>query len=483
MAKRKSIRNTKETVGGFDFNNRIDPKVVEMVRNGFQDAIFGGNESAFGGPVNSINTLWQNNRWYLISNIRNLLAESYVEQGIIHTICKVPVDDAFRGGIDIHTKELDPGDIEELMMWMEECNDLGIIAQTCIWNRLFGGAGTVLNVDQDPEKELDLKKITRFEMYAADLWELFWNKQNTDECDLALDTGYKLNEVEYYQFYGHKLHKSKVLKQKGLEAPSLVRPRMRGWGTSVVEILLNSLNQYIKSKKLLFEILDEFKVDHYKIKNLASSLLQPQGEMNIRKRIGMVNRQKNYMNAVTMDSEDDWMQKQLQFAGLHEAGQEIRMQVASDMRMPMSKIFGISSQGFSSGQDDIENYNGMIESEIRQKTKFEIMKVVKIRCQLKFGFVPKDLKINFKPLRILSAEQEENVKTQQFTRALSMRTAGELTSKELREVVNKGQLLPIQVETDDSLLNQLKKEQKEKEVSANAPAAPKSTTAAPEAKV
>ena len=48
---------------------------------------------------------------------------------------------------------------------------------------------------------------------------------------------------------------------KGLTAPSFLRPRLRGWGFSVVEKLVRSINQYIKATDLGFEVLDEFKLD------------------------------------------------------------------------------------------------------------------------------------------------------------------------------------------------------------------------------
>jgi hypothetical protein len=157
--------------------------------------------------------------------------------------------------------------------------------------------------------------------------------------------------------------------------------------------------------------------------------------------------------------------------------------------MPLTKVFGISAAGFSSGEDDIENYNAMIESSIRQKLKYEVLKVVKVRCQLKFGFIPKDLRVSFKPLRILSAEQEENVKTQKFNRVLSAASSGQISAIEFREACNKDALLPIQLDTaglslDDMSLNEpeVDEEGDEKKPDVKRPPAPKSKIKAPEAK-
>jgi hypothetical protein len=245
------------------------------------------------------------------------------------------------------------------------------------------------------------------------------------------------------------------MRLKGITAPSFIRPRLRGWGFSVVEALIRSINQYLKATDLSFEVLDEFKLDIFKVKNLVNTLLSPNGDQEVRKRVALANWQKNYQNAMVMDSEDDYVQKQLSFAGLAEAMGQIRMQVASDMRMPLTKLFGISATGFNSGEDDIEVYNSMVESQVRNKIKYIILRVCEIKCQKLFGFIPDDLSVAFKPLRVLSAEQEETVKTQKFTRLIQAKERGEINTLEFRDACNKGNLFDITLDTDVGTLDAL----------------------------
>ena len=314
------------------------------------------------------NTIFANLRWYFLSNFRQVLSEAYVELGLVQTIVDVPVDDAFRGGIDIKTKQLSPEQVERLQISLDRDDDMQTVAQTAKWNRLFGGAGTLILTDQDPRTPLDLDAITEdspLEFRSCDLWELFWDKQNTEGYDPEIQA----QNFEYYNYYGEILHKSRVMRMKGLTAPSFVRPRLRGWGFSVVEQLVRSINQYLKSTDLAFECLDEFKVDVFKIKNLVNTLLSPQGSTKVRQRIAVANQIKNYQNAIVLDVEDDYQQKTMSWTGFSEIMKEIRMQVASEMRIPLTKLFGISASGFSSGEDDIENYNAMVESGVRNKVK------------------------------------------------------------------------------------------------------------------
>lgn len=380
--------------------------------------------------------------------MRQLLSEIYAELGLVKTIVDIPVEDGFRGGIEIESSQLDEEQIKELNTYMEEEGDLQVCAQSLKWTRLFGGGAVIVISGQDPASELDFDSIdenTALDFRAIDMWELYYAKQNTGDYAATIDS--KENNVEFYDYYGMKVHKSRVFITKGVELPSLIRPKLRGWGASVVETLVRSINQYIKATDLTFEVLDEFKLDIFKIKGLTTALHTKEGHEAIRKRVSLANSQKNYQNALTMDGEDDYVQKQLSFSGLGEVQTGIRMQVASDMRMPLTKLFGISAAGFSSGEDDIENYNASIESDVRVKAKPVIYNTLKIRCMQLFGFIPDDLSFEWKPLRILSTVQEEEVKTSSFGRVLLARQAGEISRLEFREMVNRDKLLPMRLET------------------------------------
>ena len=65
---------------------------------------------------------------------------------------------------------------------------------------------------------------------------------------------------------------------------------------------------------------------------------------------------------------------------------------------------------------------------------------------MELGFVPDDLTINFKSLRILPATEEEQVKTQQFNRVISSWQSGLIQPKEAREAINRNSLLPVEVD-------------------------------------
>lgn len=387
-------------------------------------------------------TLYLNNRWVFISNDRPLLSQIYVEHGIVQTLVDQPVEDAFRNGVKIKSGELDAENLEQLEIYIEQNNVIKSLVQAIKWARLYGGGAVMVVANQDSASEFEIDKITdktKIAFKAVDMWELYTTTYNATE-------GYFIDDSqEYYMYYGRKVHRSRVYRIDGKEAPSFLRPQLRGWGMSVIERLVRSLNQYLKNQDVIFELLDEAKVDVYKIKGFNTSLMS-QGSAGVARRIQNSNLIKNYNNAIVMDTGDEYEQKSVTFTGLAEMLIQIRQGIAADLRMPVTKLFGISSAGFNSGEDDIENYNAMVESEIRSKSKGVLIDLMKIACQKEFGFVPDDLQVEFESLRVMSSKEEQEVKTSSFNRIMSAYASGLIEDTDAKAAFNRESLLPVEID-------------------------------------
>lgn len=452
MAKKKEIQNAKE------IQNSLSAVIASLGGYGLGTA-FGSTQ------VSQVDTFFKNNRWYLISNIRQVLNEIYVEHGIVATLVDLPVDDGFRGGVEVISDELSQDEAEDLNYRLERDGILRDFCQALKWARLFGGGALIIINDDDPATPLDITKIKKgdeVKFKPVDMWELYYGQSKMTEG--VFDPGEILKHPDYYNYYGHKIHNSRVLRFEGKEAPSLVRPKLRGWGVSVLETVVRSYNQYLKSVNLSFEVLDEFKVDYFKIDGFNTSLLTPGGSDKAIKRAQLVNMQKNYQHAVTMDTKDDFGTKQLNFSGIAEIMREIRMQIAADLRMPLTKLFGMSAAGFNSGEDDIENYNAMIETEIRSKSRPELLKVIEICCAMWYGYIPEVIRLEFAPLRVLSAEQEETIKTSKLNRIMYAMQSGIMTPREAKQAINKEMLLPISIKENDELVPGYREPEKEENI-------------------
>jgi len=97
---------------------------------------------------------------------------------------------------------------------------------------------------------------------------------------------------------------------------------------------------------------------------------------------------------------------------------------------------------------DTQNVNSMVESEVRSKARAIVIDVVQLVSQKLFGIMPDDLMVQFNPLRMLNAKEEEEVKNHQFNRTMAAYTSGLIDDTVAKEAINKDSLLPIEIDAN-----------------------------------
>lgn len=403
---------------------------------------FTGLVSGITGQSNlaSFNPAFQNNIYAPLTINWTLLMYMYKTHGIIQTMIDMPVLDALRGGLEIHSDQLDQEDIGRLDDALEADGVLDAVGDAFIWARLFGGGALIVNTEESYDQELSTDEIAegaKVEFYDACRWEL--------------GSAQRIPTNGFYDFYGKKIHQSRVLTVVGKRAPFILRAQLSDWGMSEMERVLEDFNGYLRGKNVVYELMDEAKVDVYRLEGLKGQLASSTGTAITQNRIQTMNQLKNYNSALIMDSKDEYVQKQITFAGLSDMLAENRIGIASALRMPLSKIFGISAAGFNSGEDDIENYNAMVESEVRQPMKRVLRKVLDLKVRSLFG-ADLDFDFKFKPLRILSAKDEEEIKRSKSERTLQLYDRMLISSREVGEAVQADNLMPVAIAAEQGLL-------------------------------
>ena len=228
----------------------------------------------------------------------------------------------------------------------------------------------------------------------------------------------------------------------GLKCPDHIRLQMQGWGLSIFEAIISPLTQYLKSMAVALELIDEAKIDVIKILNLADTLMSPDGERLIRKRLQLVTSNKNYKASIAMDANDDYDQKQIHFSGLPEMIVQIQYLVCAALKRPYSKIFGKGSSGFSSGEDDLENYNTIVDSEIRTPAAQLIKWVVNLRAQQLFGRELPDFRPRWKPLRVMTEKDEADINSKKTADYLQLCDRQIMTKQQVaRKLTEDGYIL------------------------------------------
>lgn len=393
--------------------------------------------------------IWQNATNYLLSMNYIPLANTYKSNGFAKTAVDLPVSDCFRdGGFELDSATLDADEVKELQEYIEE-HDVEIIKQCIRWGRLYGGGVILCSTEQKPDTPFNPETIhnKKVEFWACDRWQclplassLYLAEQFMLQDNML---GEKGNNIIF--------DKSRVMTFTGEVQPYYLRNQLQGWGASIFESIIPQLNQYIKANSVILELLDEAKIDILKIFDLSNLLQSPDGERLVKKRAEIFAKQKSYKNMGVMDSQDDYQQKTMSFGGLNEMLEKIFLLICSSLRIPYSKIFGKGANGFSSGEDDLENYNAMIMSELRVPVQPIIKWIANIRaCQL-FGKKVDDLIIKWKPLRVMTEKEKQEITTSKINSYIQLLNARILTPKQVAEKLHQEEIISFSDEELNAL--------------------------------
>jgi phage-related protein (TIGR01555 family) len=367
--------------------------------------------------ITSIAPLINANQFQVLTLQYPTLMYMYSTHGIIQTAVDEPVQDAYRDAPILECEDgLTPRNLEELEQWAEENTVREPFMDGSGWARLFGGSALVLNLAGDPSKPFDMEQQGsrreiergRFALYPATRWELGGTWRYSDA----------------YNFYGVKFDASRVKTMIGKRMPWILERQLSGWGASVIARMAEDFNVYLRGRNALYETLQEFKVDVYKMKGYNDQLVSPEGTAQVDKRIAYSNQLKGFNNALILDSEDDYIIKGAHFSGLADVMRENRMGLVSCTRIPASKLFGEKVAGLGSGDgDDLENYYNMVKAEVREPNRPVHQWIYQLGALALFGEKYR-VKLQYPPLRETSAKDDIDVKTSKQALMLGQLEAG-----------------------------------------------------------
>lgn len=376
----------------------------------------------------------------MLSQQQILLTYLYKTFGILANIVDIPVDDAYkRGGFDLEADSIDEDELHKLEKHISRMQDIKQIKNARKWARLYGGAAIIVLDGRDLSKPLnkDRLKNNGFELLAVDRWQLIYSEPNINIPGGSWTlTNYGTGE----NIASKNIHNSRVIVVKGKEAPYQIMQRVNGWGISVYEQIFQDMSSFFKARNVIFELLDESKIDVLKLATLQEAISSSTGEAALQRMVDMVARNKNYKSQITLSTNDEYEQKQIRFSGMSEILKEIRIMIAGASKMPVNKIWGEGVTGFGSGEDSLENYNSQIENEIRTDDTPVIEDVLRLRCYELFGREVEDLEMIWKNLRTLNAIDEQNINDHKLGNALQLFDRQLLSPQEVMEYLKKQQI-------------------------------------------
>ena len=311
-----------------------------------------------------------------------------------------PSQDQIRCGIDIQGSFDKKEEIERYMKALRtDFIDL------CKWGALFGGSVACVMFqgmnDEDYKKPLKdnidkWKKTKTIRLYVVDRWYGVAPSYNDTVTNMAsLDFG----KPRYYSITladGHSVtfHHDYVLRYEHRNAPRLVKNGiLQGWGYAEGSHIINELFRDDKLKASIQSLIDKANIEVIKMAGMRGLFMgtDPQNELQIRKRLEMVNWGRNFNSLTFLDKDDDYQEHGFTaLSGLSQILEQNMWMISAALEM-QGVLFGDLKNGFSNDVDALERYdeviNGRCESFVRPVyTKFLAMLYKKFDVNEKVEF-------------------------------------------------------------------------------------------------
>lgn len=193
-----------------------------------------------------------------------------------------------------------------------------------------------------------------------------------------------------------------------------------GWGISIAEHVLDSINKYYKAINKPLDYLDDAKVEVYKIEDLKSQVMDggEEGKEAIRERINLIAECKEERRFVMLDSEDDVQFKTYSFGGLSDIMDKMFEVLIMELSETRTSLLGEQTNGLSNADSSMDTYYMNIDK-WREEYKSQYFEGFRIMYMNYYGeALPEDFEFDFPRLNptrekkitpevIISAKEKE----------------------------------------------------------------------------
>lgn len=140
----------------------------------------------------------------------------------------------------------------------------------------------------------------------------------------------------------------------------------------------------------------------YAMKSLTETLLEPDGEQLIMRRLNITDTVRGVLNTVAIDSEDSYLVQDLSLSGVDTGIAELKIAVSAACGIPVSILFGQSATGMNAtGENDFVGYFGRVSQAQNRGLRPAIERLTAL-LWMQPDFVsrtPDKWRVEFNPLR------------------------------------------------------------------------------------
>lgn len=362
----------------------------------------------------------------------------YEMGGLSAKVIDLPADLAISRGIEI------TGDEGNTLLYeLERLAFIPHAANAVRWSRLFGGAAIVLITDDgllnEPLNVDRMTKISELRVFGLDqISNTSKRYMDPTKSNFGQYESYHISTALNAQI---EVHESRMLFVSGDPLPERMKNGIHWKGRSVTWVF-EKIRLYESGLRMSNEILKRKQQPVHRMKGLAQAVSNGLEDV-IRQRVTFVEQGRNSLNAVVVDTDDDYSIINADLGGVVDILDELKVAVSADVSIPVSVLFGQSAKGMNAtGENDFEGLYDLCEGIQQNKIKPTAEKLLEIIIKQKHikGLANNDWKISFPSLKTPTDQEIANVeKTKAETenakakRFIDLADIGAMSADEVRE--------------------------------------------------
>jgi phage-related protein (TIGR01555 family) len=280
-----------------------------------------------------------------------------------------------------------------LLKYMERIRTKQSINETLKWSRLYGTAIIIMLIDDggDLSEPVNINGIRTVEgLRVVDKTQITVQSQDDLYTDINSP---KFGTVELYTIQPaqnasisrssniplqYKVHETRVLRFDGEIAPENLMIQNDYFGYSVIYPIYRYLTNLAAAYETSSEILTEFVISVFSIKNLTSILSRPNGIAAVKAKAELFDYCKSVINGVILDADGEQYSKiTTSISGIPELIDRFGLALAAVSGIPYMILMGESPSGLTAtGDNDIRSWYDSVANEQHEIMTPQIGKLV-----------------------------------------------------------------------------------------------------------
>lgn len=376
-----------------------------------------------------------NNGRFIGYQMCGVLAQNW----LINKVCKIPADDAVKNWfrvINYNGNDVDDRLLTVIKKYDKKLKLRKNLSEFVYFGRVFGVRVAIFDIETDDpefyEKPFDINKVGKNAYKGIIQVDPLWMTPAFNNKDISDPINKNFYEPTYYNIKGKLYHRSHLVIYKYIEPADYLKPMYQYGGISLPQVIADRV---YTAERVADEVLGLVTTKRTTVWKTDMSAFMADLDSGANRIKQWSQARDNYGIKVGSVEDDDFQQFDTSLSGLSEIVFENYKIIASCANVPITKLFGYSPSGFSTGEMEMKNYYEEIqriqENELTDFVERHHQLILKSYCDT----TDENITIDWNPLDAPTHKEiaETNaIKVQTYATLVS---SGVLSAEEVREVL------------------------------------------------